>query len=171
MKQMYGWALLLLVVALLIVNQGATHATGRLKTTLAPAGNLNPKSNLVGSRVLVPAGYRRINASANSPVHYFRQLPVKPDGAEVLLFNGKPKANQSAQEVVLTVDTGKKDLQQCADAVMRLRAEYLFKQKQYDNIHFNFTSGDRADFTKFAAGYRAVIKGNKVQWVKKAAPS
>lgn len=46
------------------------------------------------------------------------------------------KENQSAQFAVLDISVGKKDLQQCADAVMRLRAEYLFSQKEFDKILF-----------------------------------
>lgn len=61
---------------------------------------------------------------------------------------------------------GNKDLQQCADAVMRLRAEYLFKTKQFDALYFNFTSGFKADYSKWRSGYRISVKGNNVSWVK-----
>lgn len=54
----------------------------------------------------------------------------------VYLFTGKPKANQKAQFAVLDISTGKNDLQQCADAIMRLRAEFLFSQKRYSEICF-----------------------------------
>jgi len=67
---------------------------------------------------------------------------------------------------VLNVDVGTKDLQQCADAVMRLRAEYLFKNKQYEKLHFNFTNGFKADYTKWKSGYRINVKGNSVAWIK-----
>lgn len=64
------------------------------------------------------------------------------------------------------MEIGKRDLQQCADAVIRLRAEYLYKHKAYDRIHFNFTNGFRADYTKWAEGYRISVKGNQVSWYK-----
>jgi len=35
---------------------------------------------------------------------------------------------------VLDVRVGNKNLQQCADAIMRLRAEYLFQQQWYNAI-------------------------------------
>lgn len=60
------------------------------------------------------------------------------------------------------------DLQQCADSVIRLRAEYLYGKGLYDNIHFNFTNGFRAEYGKWMNGYRVVIRGNDASWVKRA---
>lgn len=116
----------------------------------------------------LPVGYQRIEVQQGSYAEYLRNLPLKQENNTVYLYNGQPKANQTAQFAVLKIDVGKRDLQQCADAVMRLRAEYLYEKKQFEDIHFNFTNGDRIDYRKYAAGYRTVIKGNKVSWVKKA---
>jgi hypothetical protein len=66
------------------------------------------------------------------------------------------------------MDIGKTDLQQCADSVIRLRAEYFYSRKDYKNIHFNFTSGDEAGFEKYAQGYRPVVVRNYVRWVNVA---
>jgi hypothetical protein len=107
----------------------------------------------------------------NGLVTYFRNLPVKPANAPVLLFNGGLKNRQDVHVAVIDMEIGKRDLQQCADAVMRLRSEYLFKQKKYNAIHFKFTSGDVASFTKYAEGYRPVFKRDGVSWQKKAAVS
>lgn len=49
---------------------------------------------------------------------------------------------------------------------MRLRAEYLYKCKAYDQISFNFTNGFRADYAKWAEGYRISVRGNQVSWYK-----
>jgi hypothetical protein len=54
----------------------------------------------------------------------------------VYLYNGKLKPNQSAQYAVIDIPVGNKDLQQCADAVMRLRAEYLYAEGKYADIAF-----------------------------------
>lgn len=72
----------------------------------------------------LPEGYERISVPSNSFSSYLRTIRLKPDKT-VYLFNGQKKANQSAQYAVLDISIGNKDLQQCADAVMRLRAEYL----------------------------------------------
>ena len=111
-----------------------------------------------------PPGYFRTNYPENSFGSWLRGLPIDTLDTEVTLFNGSRKLNQSAQAYILEVPVGKRDLQQCADAVMRLKAEYLFHQKELESIHFNFTSGDKASFTSWSQGYRPSFSGNKVSW-------
>lgn len=82
-----------------------------------------------------PAGYQRENYTQGSFGFWLRRLPLKKNKT-VYLYNGSLKQNQSAQFAVLDISTGKKDLQQCADVVMRLRAEYLFAEKKFDSISF-----------------------------------
>ena len=72
----------------------------------------------------LPDGYKRVHLASESFGHFLRMQTLKEDKT-VYLYNGKPKFNQRAQYAVLNISTGTKDLQQCADAVMRLRAEYL----------------------------------------------
>ncbi len=64
------------------------------------------------------------------------------------------------------MDTGTRDLQQCADALMRLRAEYFYSRQLFGKIHFNFANNFRADYSKWRQGYRIKVKGNKCQWAK-----
>lgn len=118
-------------------------------------------------RIHPPNGYERVKAAKNSFAWWLRGLPLKVGRPDVLLYNGQKKGNQSAHRAIISIDVGKRDLQQCADAVMRLRAEYLYAQDQDSKIHFNFTSGDRADYTKYRDGYRPKISGNNVSWSKK----
>ena len=67
----------------------------------------------------------------------------------------------------MDIDIGKRDLQQCADAVMRLKAEYHFSKKEYNKIHFNYTSGDRVSFDDWRKGRKPQVKGNKVTFTRK----
>ncbi|OJJ20633.1 hypothetical protein BKI52_18175 [marine bacterium AO1-C] len=116
-------------------------------------------------QIPTPTGFQRVKVPSNSFGQYLRNLRLKSDPT-VYLHNGQKKRNQQAQYAVIDIDVGKKNLQQCADAVMRLRAEYLFGQKQFQQIKFNFTSGDPALYTQWRKGYRARVRGNKVSWVK-----
>lgn len=89
---------------------------------------------LTGS-IPVPKGYERIKADSGSFAYWLRHIRLKEDN-HVYLYNGSLKENQSAHFAVLDIPVGQRDLQQCADAVMRLRAEYLFEQKRYHEIVF-----------------------------------
>lgn len=133
------------------------------------------KSNLSGNtiqqRFQLPSGFVREEKSKSSFGYFLRNLPLKPLGANVLYYDGTVKYNRNVYEAVVNLPIGKQDLHQCADAVMRLRADYFYSQKQYEKIHFNFTNGFRVDFSKWAAGYRIAVKGNKTSWVKTAKPS
>lgn len=123
------------------------------------------------NEITTPDGFERVSVKENSFGEYLRNLPLKIENNIVYLHNGKEKYNQDAQFAIIKIDVGKRDLQQCADAVMRLRGEYLYKQKKYKDIHFNFTNGQECNFLKYASGFRAVLKGNKIIWVKKAKPN
>lgn len=97
----------------------------------------------------LPEGYVRIKADSNSFAGWLRTVQLKKDKT-VYLFDGRPKHNQRAQFAVLDISVPRKNLQQCADAVMRLRAEYLFATKQFDAI--NFTDNAHTAYT-FHAPY------------------
>ena len=122
------------------------------------------KTSLVNN-ITLPNGYKRLMAKSTSFAAWLQHLPLNPDNT-VYLYNGEKKYNQSAQFKVLNIDVGNQDLQQCADAVMRLRAEYLYASKQYDKIHFNYTNGVTIPYKKWSSGYYPSLKGNKVVWIE-----
>ncbi|WAM34715.1 DUF4846 domain-containing protein [Caldicellulosiruptor morganii] len=128
---------------------------------------INPSGKTIAERIRVPEGYQRIPVPKGSFSEFVRNLPLKPHGWKVHYYNGQEKFND-VYVAVLDIDVGDRDLQQCADAAIRLYAEYLYKNKQYDRIHFNFTNGFRADFKRWMEGYRIKVEGNRAYWVKKA---
>ena len=81
----------------------------------------------------LPSGFNRLSGDAFA--EYLRHISLKKSKT-VFKFNGLPKENQTAQFAVLDISVGDKDLQQCADAVMRLRAEYLFAAGEFSQIRF-----------------------------------
>lgn len=131
---------------------------------------INQEGALVEERILTPPGFQRIPVETGSFGAYLRSLPLKPHGAKVHYYNGDLKL-RDVHEAVIDLEIGNKNLQQCADAAIRLRAEYLYSQKLYERIHFNFTSGFRADYTKWMAGNRIKVEGNNAYWVKQTGSS
>jgi hypothetical protein len=150
-----------------------THERGMetMTTALASAGVISPEGSSIGTRYNPPAGFHRLPAAEGSYTHFLRQLSLKPHGAKVHYYDGRIKENVGVYAGVLNMDVGTKDLQQCADAVMRLRAEYLFASGRAEEIHFNLTNGFRADFAKWMQGYRIVVSGRNASWRKTAAPA
>jgi len=106
---------------------------------------INPAGTTIATRINVPKGYKRMELDSTSFGYYLRNFPLKHHNSTVYQYDGAEKYAQ-VYAAVLDIDVGTKDLQQCADAVMRLRAEYLYKRKLYDKIHFNFTNGFIVEF-------------------------
>jgi hypothetical protein len=99
---------------------------------------------------------------------WLRGLPVLPGKPNVLLYDGTPKRNQTAQIAVIDIDVGRRDLQQCADAVIRLRAEYLRQAGRGRDVCFRFTNGGAAAWSRWAEGFRPRIEGRHTSWAKAA---
>ncbi|HUS03211.1 MAG TPA: DUF4846 domain-containing protein, partial [Chitinophagaceae bacterium] len=83
----------------------------------------------------LPRGCKRINCSSGSFAEWLRNINLKRNKT-VYKFDGTPKSNQTAQFAVLDISVGSQDLQQCADAVIRLKAEYLYNAEKFDEIIF-----------------------------------
>ncbi len=86
------------------------------------------------------------------------------------LYDGSLKDDQDAHAAVLDIDIGHENLEQCADAVIRLRAEYLFASHRETEIAFHFTSGDKAAWSEWKKGMRPEVRGNHVSWKAAAKP-
>lgn len=109
---------------------------------------ISKTGNTIKTRFSVPEGYNRIEAPQNSFHAFLQDLPLKEYGTEVLYYNGKVKKNQNVYCSVVDLPIGDRNLHECADAVMRLKADYLFQQKKYAEIHFNFLSDGKPRYFK-----------------------
>ena len=140
-----------LALVFLPVIATAAHAEPRYAWVNAqePASQ-SPLStdNTLATRIAPPPGFTRVAALPGSWAEWLRSVPLKPDGAPVLTYTGAPKWRQDVHVAVLDIDVGKRDLQQCADAVMRLRAEWLYASNRKSEIAFNDTDGKRRVFSK-----------------------
>ncbi len=127
----------------------------------------NPEGKTLQERFNAPEGFVRDSIDSTSFGVYLRKLPLKPAGSFVKIYDGREKTKPNVYCAVVDLPIGKRDLHQCADAVMRLRAEYLWSQKKYASIHFNFTNGFRANYSEWMKGKRIAVNGNSVSWVQK----
>ncbi len=104
----------------------------------------------------LPPGYERVNVSSTSFKEYLRNVPLKQNKT-VYLYNGAKKFNQSAQYAVINISIGDKNLQQCADAVMRLRAEYLKSINK--TICFTDNNGKKYDWNNYKSrGWQSYLE-------------
>ena len=131
---------------------------------------LNKEGMTVKDRYLPIDGYTRVEYEEGSFAN-LRNQKLKPYGEKVLYYDGRQKPAKGIYDSVFDVDIGNRDLHQCADAIMLLRAEYLYSQGLYDKISFNFVSGFKAEYKKWMNGYRIDVQGNNAEYYKTAEPS
>jgi hypothetical protein len=108
----------------------------------------NPEQSLQ-ARFDPPRGYTRVESAPATFAAWLRQLPLKPGKPDVHLFNGNLKSRQDVHVAVVDIDVGTKDLQQCADAVIRMRAVVPVFEEGFRKLHFNFTNEFRFDYEKW----------------------
>lgn len=101
----------------------------------------NPKGYSTIGEIEVPQGFERIEGEEPGYVNYLRTLPLKKRGAKVHLYTGGDAGWQTLNYAVLDLPL-LSNSEQCADACMRLRAEYLFNEKRYSDIRFQNVNGE-----------------------------
>jgi hypothetical protein len=111
------------------------------------------RSDTLIERYPTPAGWHR--AEANDFGEFLRASPLAASGTPVRSFAGDVIQHRYA-DAVFELDVGTKDLQQCADSVLRLWAEYIRDKQpeQLPHLHFHATSGDDMPFARYQAGER-----------------
>ena len=122
----------------------------------------------IEERFAPPSGFTRTTAPPESLASFLRGLPLLDGNPDVLLFDGTAKRYQRGHAAVIDIDVGKHDLQQCADAVMRLLAEHRYAHKL--PVCFTATSGDPMPWARYASGERPAVSGNHLTWSPRAQP-
>ena len=129
---------------------------------------VNKEGLTIQSRVKVPKGYKRVAYKKGSFQEYLKNYKLKPFGSKIINYDNSEYFWQRGHIGVLDISVPKNGLQQCADALIRVRSEYLWNTNQKDKIGFNFTSGHYCSWEKYAEGYRPKISGNKVSFHRSA---
>ena len=129
---------------------------------------INPEGNTLDTRILAPEGYTRVPSSKEELTGFLRSLPLKADGSKVLAYNKSPISEQDNHVAVFDIDLSDRDLQQCADSVIRIYGEYYWSIGEYDKIAFHLTNGFYMEYSKWRDGNRIKVDGNNVSWTKTA---
>jgi len=148
-----------LLSALLFVISSCTDTENGIETK--PTKKITGINAETIRGISLPQGFNYVDDNDSVYSNWLLGLNLK-ENKTVYLYNGKPKSNQDVQYAVLNIDIGKKDLIQCADAAMKLRADYLFEKHLYDQIKFLATSGDEISFESWLKGVRWKAQGTKL---------
>ncbi len=147
------------------------HIKSVVSNVVTDADYINTKGDSISTRVIVPKGYSRVKYAVGSFQEYLRHYRLKPYGSKIINYDDSEYFAQDWHDAILEVPVPSNGLQQCADALMRIRSEYLWEKNKKDKIGFNFTSGHYCSWIKYAEGFRPKIKGNKVTFYKTASPN
>lgn len=147
-------------------GQTQSESNSQLQTACAePIVKTSKQGKKIIDRFAAPQGFHRENYDQNTFQHFLQNLPLKPTESEVLYYNGAKKSKQKIYSAVVDLPIGNKNLHQCADAIIRLRADYLKQNNREDEIAFHFTNGFLAEYRTWKSGKRISVNGNKVSWV------
>ncbi|CAN5680539.1 DUF4846 domain-containing protein [soil metagenome] len=135
-----------------------THGYGWLATPPAPGSAL-------GERVATEAGFQRVPVADDSFAAFLRSLPLKDRGSPVVSFKGETilQPNDPRLVGVVAIDVGDKDLQQCADSIIRMHAEWRWGVSRKD-VSYNSLSGFPMSFDRYRRGDRFVLAGKDLSW-------
>lgn len=145
--------------ALLITLFCGTYTTNNFEreTIKNTVGNSDKKIR----ELYLPKGFSYSNEVDSVYSNWLLDLKLKTN-KPVYLYDGRLKSNQNLHYGVLNIDIGKNDLIQCADAAIKMRADYLFEKNRIAEIKFIATSGDQLSFESWLKGTQWKTQGNKL---------
>jgi hypothetical protein len=101
---------------------------------------------------------------------WLRALPLAADGTDVRSFRGAlvREAGHPNVAAVAALDVGKEDVQQCADSIVRLHAEWRWWRGDRAAT-YRAASGVAMPFGRWARGERPRPDGRSLRWAPAAA--
>lgn len=124
-------------------------------------------------RFAAPKGFTRVATEEGSFGDFLRTLPLLPEGAPVVDFRGQKlhdEGHHPSIAAVADLDIGDKNLQHCADVIIRLDAEWRYGLGKRD-MAYHSVSGARLAYDGWLAGDRGGMVDGKFVVRRVAAPS
>lgn len=111
-----------------------------------------------------PSGYSRVSVSPGTFGAWLRRLPLAAPGTLVKSYAGGVLYEPGHPNIaaVVALDPGTADLQQCADAVIRLHAEWQWSQGKRD-MTWRAAAGTMP-YERWVKGDKPVAKGAALTW-------
>ncbi len=177
--QLLGLAPLLLIAWVAVgrrtVSRGPPPVIGPLPSSeavarvappvpVAPAYPWQPRStDRLDTRFTAPHDFTRVHVDESSFAAFLRALPLLPRGSPVVDYRGRVVREGDDPNIaaVVDVDIGQSDLQQCADAVVRMNAEWRYSRGDRD-ISYRVGGGTDLSYGQYLAGRRAFARGNQL---------
>ena len=138
------------VIVFISYSKSGKVVKSTMLSYVTPVSHINEEGNTVTTRVNVLENFIRLQPISESFSHYVQNYSLKPSGEKVINYNGNPYWYQAGHVGVLDIPVPSNGLQQCADALIRIRAEYLWQQNLKDKIGFKFTSGHYCSWSKYS---------------------
>lgn len=141
---------LITIVTLILLGAGAV-------AWVLFGGVSNPANRKTIGKISTPWGFERVEVPEGSFGEFIREFPLKPIGSKMRYFDGRSAYFQNFAYAVLDLEM-LSNHEQCADAVMRMHSEYLWKQGRSREVTFNDYQGkahrysgsaDRKAFEKY----------------------
>jgi hypothetical protein len=124
-------------------------------------------------RFAAPPGYVRVKVEPNSFAEWLRGLPMAPEGTPVKSFDGKETlaGDDDFMAGVVAIDVGSQDLQQSADVIIRLHAEYMWSRGEKDQISYRSATKLSLPLSRWEKGQRLIAQGPNVFWAVQGKPA
>ena len=126
---------------------------------------IDETKSTIRTRFEPPEGFSWVNPKSDSFAEFLTNFPLHPAGFPVRDFTKVPIEEQHHHVAILKINVGEKNLQQCADAWIRLYAEYLWIHQRFDEIGFEFTSTQFFAWDDYKIGFRTKEVNKKVSFV------
>ncbi len=117
-----------------------------------------------------PAGAKRTVVAEGSWAQWLRHLPLRPPDAPVVSVSGSTIWYSDSRYVGAVIDMDERKNQECADVILRLRAEYLRWAGREDEIVFSLTGPGTISWPEWQAGMRPRLEGSRLNFYRAADP-